>query len=186
MFLTVLIESHAKLSLCMQMHTLLSSISSEGWVWGRRAPVYSPMSSLTDFSLMCCNAQCHGSALVQPHSSHVLNLHTMIQQPISFNCHLITVSDGCKAEGWCLTLFMHSSIQHSYGSTGFLHLQHFLFYISTYSDHICGFSKDTASNWALSWPLAAPRENRLNHLTRVRVSNDLTNTLKRDSNRFAY
>lgn len=30
MFLTVLIESHAEPSLCMQMHTLLSSISAGG------------------------------------------------------------------------------------------------------------------------------------------------------------
>lgn len=49
--LTVLIESHAELSLCMRMHALLSSISSEGWLRGGEL-AYSSMSSVTDSSLL--------------------------------------------------------------------------------------------------------------------------------------
>lgn len=78
MFLTVLIESHAERSLCMQIHTLLSSISGGGGVVsmeGRAGVVVHELGDrffLNVLTVMLSATQC----LEQSFNTHVLYFHT--------------------------------------------------------------------------------------------------------------
>lgn len=132
MCLTVLIESHAELSLCMQIHTLLSSISWRRvgcwWVHSRRAGVFTHERS--DRSLSSVLTARLG--LEQSFKAHVLYLHTAwsVSLLIITAAYLQCVT-AKMAKSACLSVcvrpFIHYAWTQSYYlSIGFLHLHHFL------------------------------------------------------------
>lgn len=96
MFLTVLIESHAELSLCMQMHTELSSISRGGGVSveGRVGVLVHELSDRFFLNVLTAmlSATAVFGAIIQ--YTCIILSHTVICQPINYNCHLRTISDS--------------------------------------------------------------------------------------------
>ena len=157
MFLTVLIESHAEPSRCMQIHTLLSSISSEGCVWKRRAGVLAhELGDRFVFNVLTAilSATVFGAGIQY---TCTVPSHTQICQLINYSCPLLTVRDSWKAqEPQSACLVMHPSGHLCYQSIGFL----FNIWLNLTIFALFVF-KDTASDWVMNWPLTTPQEERV-------------------------